>query len=96
MTKRDCPNCGNKGKVKHAYILGFPKCGSTSLRTYLRKIHPGAEVVSFPSNRSLYHDDFHLVNDGKCMEEGTVNYIIMQIPGQKVHNKREILNVSNS
>jgi len=29
-------------------IIGFPKCGSTSLRDYLQKIHPHSSAKSFP------------------------------------------------
>ena len=39
--------------VLSCHIIGFPKCGSTSLRDYLKKIYPHAGVQSFPFG-SLY------------------------------------------
>jgi len=70
-------------RYKKIHIIGFPKCGSTSLRTYLQKRYPRVEVTSFPGS-SLYHPDWKITCSGKCSQPDTLSIIITRDPIERL------------
>ncbi len=66
--------------IEKINIIGFPKCGSSSLRTYLRdKYGPWVEVRSFPKI-SLYHPDWEIRMERLLRKENILNFIITRNP----------------
>ncbi len=70
--------------INKVLIIGFPKCGSSSLRTYLRKKFINAEVTSFPNGVSLYNPEWKSVCLGECKETGTLSVIIIRDPYERI------------
>jgi len=69
--------------IKKIHIIGFPKCGSTSLRTYFRARYPKIEVASFPGT-SLYDPDWLVNCGGRCSQPDTLSVIITRNPVERL------------
>ena len=70
-------------EINKVLIIGFPKCGSSSLRTYLRKKFPSIDVISFPGV-SLYHPEWKSTCLDMCQEDGTLPVIIIRDPYERI------------
>jgi len=65
--------------IRNLYIIGFPKCGSSSLRLYLRMRFPQCEVASFPG-QSLYHSEW---NPARFLDRIVQSFIIIRDPYER-------------
>jgi len=63
--------------------LVFPKCGSTSLREYLRFQYPELDIQSFPGY-SLYHKDWTRNVLGSCQAKNVLCMIIIRNPYDRI------------
>jgi len=70
-------------RYKKIHIIGFPKCGSTSLRTYFKARYPKIQVASFPS-ASLYQPDWETICGGRCSQPDTLSVIITRNPVERI------------
>jgi len=68
---------------RQIHIIGFPKCGSSSLRNYFRIRYPKKEVASFPS-ASLYHPDWLTICGGRCSQPDILSVIITRNPVERI------------
>ena len=67
--------------INKVLIIGFPKCGSSSLRTYLTKKF--VNVISF-QDASLYDSDWESKCLGKCKQPNTLPVIIIRDPYERI------------
>jgi hypothetical protein len=65
--------------INKIYIIGFPKCGSTSLRQWYKEKFPGMIVQSFPSV-SLYHSMWSGRMLGECQRDDVLPVIMIRNP----------------
>jgi len=77
-------------KIKRIHIIGFPKCGSSSLRKYLQLKTPHLartpdQIRSFPA-QSLYHPDWETVCGGICSKPDTLSVIITRNPVERLYS----------
>jgi len=68
---------------RQIHIIGFPKCGSSSLRHYLRLRYPKMEIASFPSS-SLYHPDWETLTKNRCSDPTVLSVIITRNPIERI------------
>ena len=70
--------------INKIWIVGFAKCGSTSLRTYLRQKYTRCEVTSFPLGASLYSDYWESKVLPKALSPDILIVIIKRDPYERI------------